>query len=236
VLIPTRERGFEHLDDPALPAETAERSLQDVALSNKLFGGTRAVLAEMQLVCEAAQRDGVTTLSLLDVGTGLADIPAAVGKLAARFGIALSPIGIEPSPELAHVAHKHVATAVAGDGRALPFAGHSIDVVTCSQVLHHFTDSDAQLLLRECTRVARRAVIIAEIRRSWLAIILLWLVSFPLRFHAFSRHDGVASIRRGFTVRELALAVQQSGINTAHTRKRFGWRVTAIWHPGTNPS
>ena len=65
---------------------------------------------------------------------------------------------------------------VAGDALALPFATDSVDVVTCSQVLHHFEQGDSLRLLGELTRVARRRVIVAELRRSRTAAAGLWLV------------------------------------------------------------
>lgn len=233
LLVPSRERGFEHLDDPALPPAVAERSLRDVALANTLFGGARAVLAELRVILRDARAAGVHELTLLDVGTGLGDIPTAILHLARAFDIAIVPIGLENSLGLARVAAKRVATAVAADARALPFANGSIDIITCSQVLHHFDDADSLALLAECSRVASRAVVISDLRRSWAAMALLWLVSFPLGFHPFSRHDGVASIRRGFTRAELDATVRRAGARSPRTRSRLGWRVTAVWHPGT---
>jgi SAM-dependent methyltransferase len=236
MLIPARRRGFEHLDDPALPAAIAERLLRDVALANALFGGARAVLAEVRTVFEEARTAGVRELSLLDVGTGLADIPVAIAALGAEFGIRVTSIGLEHSVGMAQVARKRVATAVAADGRALPFGNDTVDIITCSLVLHHFEGDAALALLRECARVSRRSVIISDLRRSWAAIALLWLVSFPLRFHPFSRHDGVASIRRGFTPAELDATVRLAGARAPRTRTRLGWRVTAAWEPGIIPS
>jgi SAM-dependent methyltransferase len=154
MLIPARRRGFEHLDDPALPAAIAERLLRDVALANALFGGARAVLAEVRTVFEEARTAGVRELSLLDVGTGLADIPVAIAALGAEFGIRVTSIGLEHSVGMAQVARKRVATAVAADGRALPFGNDTVDIITCSLVLHHFEGDAALALLRAC-HVAR---------------------------------------------------------------------------------
>lgn len=71
MLAPRRRRGFEHLDDPATPPALRERSLRDVRLANMLLGGTHAVLAEIRRVLPSLGREA----TLLDVGTGLADIP-----------------------------------------------------------------------------------------------------------------------------------------------------------------
>ena len=228
-------RGFEYLDDPALPPEIAARSLQDVALANRLFGGTRAILSEARATFQQQSATGMRTLTLLDVGTGLGDIPVALGREAAHCGIQLRAVGLEITAAMAMVAQRNNVTTVTGDARALPFANRSIDVITCSLVLHHLDETDSIRMLRECTRVAKVRVIVADLRRSWLAVILLWLVSFPLRFHPFSRHDGVVSIRRGFTVRELQTLVKHACDCHAGCVKYLGWRVTASWNPATTP-
>ncbi|MBC8090048.1 MAG: methyltransferase domain-containing protein [Phycisphaerae bacterium] len=236
VLIPTRQRGFEYLDDPNLPSEVAQQSLRDIALANRYFGGTRAVLREMQIVLQELQRVGISSMTLLDVGTGFGDIPAAISRAARQRGIAVNPVGVELTPTFARVAHQRIRAAIAADARALPLADNSVDVVTCSLVLHHLEEADAIQMLRECDRVARRRVIVAELRRSWVAIALLWLVSWVLRFHAISRHDGVVSIRRGFLVAELRALVSKATRSMVDCSARFGWRVTAAWNPGTSSS
>ena len=86
-------------------------------------------------------------------------------------------------------------------------------------------------VLRELHRVARERVIISDLRRSWIAAAGIWLLSFPLRFHPVSRHDGVVSVLRGFTTRELLDHVKISTGATAIVRRHLGWRVTASWSP-----
>lgn len=230
---PKRQRGFEHLDDPSLPASDALHSLRDIALANRWFGGTRAILAELRPVFEELKANSVRSCSLLDVGTGLGDTPVAVVHQGKAHGISVSPYGLELTPSFSHIAHRRVHSVITGDARQLPLADKSVDIVTCSLVLHHLDESDALVMLRECDRVARHRVIIAELERSWLAILLLWIVSFPLRFHPISRHDGVVSIRRGFLAGELKRLIERATHAQVHCRPRLGWRVTASWKPGT---
>ncbi|MEQ1691174.1 MAG: methyltransferase domain-containing protein [Gemmatimonas sp.] len=227
---PARRRGHEILDDPSTDPVLAERSLHDVALANRLFGGRHAILRELRAVMAPLSKG--TSLQLLDVGTGLGDIPAAARRVAAGRDHQLTTIGLELEPALARAAHRVCTHAVAADALSLPFATASIDIVTCSQVLHHFEDPAAERLLRECTRVARRAVIIGDLRRSWLAVAGLWSTSFLLGFHPVSRHDGVVSILRGFTRSELAAMVARATGRRPTVRHALGWRVTATWSPG----
>ncbi|HEX6966686.1 MAG TPA: methyltransferase domain-containing protein [Gemmatimonadaceae bacterium] len=205
------------------------RSLADVARANALFGGTRAVLAELDRVLGELP---TSHASLLDVGTGIGDIPCRARALAEQRGITLRTIGVEASEVLARAARSDAFPTVRADALQLPFADRSIDIVMCSQVLHHFVDRPRALdMLREMHRVAARAVIVSDLRRSWLAAAGIWLASFPLRFHPASRHDGVVSVLRGFTRRELRDLVHSAVGCEPDVRHHAGFRTTAVWTP-----
>lgn len=228
LLTPRRRRGLEVLDDPAVDPRLRARSLADVARANTLFGGTRAVLAELELALRAAPPGPAT---LLDVGTGLGDIPRRAIALARRLGVPLTALGVDRVESLAHEARGAEFAVACADALALPFADRSVDYVTCSQLLHHFEDAGARALLREMHRVARRRVIVSELRRSWFAAAGIWLASYPLRFHPVSRHDGVVSVFRGFRRGELRDLVRSAVSRDADVRDRIGFRTTAAWAP-----
>ena len=228
---PARQRGHEHLDDPRTAGGALVlRELRDVARSNALFGGTSAVVVEVLDALETLPASAAPVL-LLDVGTGIGDIPRAAGVAAARRGIRLQSCGVELSEAAAGAARGTATYAVCADAFHLPFADRSMALVTCSQVLHHFDGAPAIALLRELNRVASHRVIVSEIRRSWLAAAGVWLASWPLGFHRHSREDGVTSVLRGFTAAELD-ALARSAVGTSvRALHRAGWRVTASWTP-----
>ena len=226
LLTPARRRGVEFLDvdrDPAIQ----RRSHRDIALANQLFGGIHAVQAEL---APWLKKSGASP-TLLDVGTGTGDIPERLRKLAVADGVTLEVFGLDPSVELVKATREFPVGGIAGDALSLPFANGAFDFVIVSQVLHHFAHDDAVQLVREMHRVAKRRIVIADLRRSWVAVAGLWLVSFPLGFHRVSRHDGVVSILRGFEPDELRDLVREAvGINP-DVKRRLGWRVTASWTP-----
>jgi 2-polyprenyl-3-methyl-5-hydroxy-6-metoxy-1,4-benzoquinol methylase len=228
LITPPRRRGVEYLDVPGVDPRLVRRSLADVALANALFGGTRAVLLEFAAVLPELGQ----TATLLDVGSGVGDIAARARELARTHSIDLSLVTIDMAETLAAASRARTGNAVRGNATELPFADRSVDVVMCSQTLHHFDDASACAVLRELDRVARVRVIISDLRRSWLAAAGLWMASFPLGFHPVSRHDGVLSIMRGYTDDELRRLVASSLGRTPAVRRRLGWRVTATWHPG----
>jgi SAM-dependent methyltransferase len=221
--------GVEILDAPDLDPRLGRRSLRDVALANTLFGGAGAVVGEIAAMLPRLPRH----VTLLDVGTGLGDIPARARVVARRAGVTLDTVGLEAAEWGAIACRPLTELAIVGNALALPFGDASIDIVTCSQVLHHFFDADAQQLVRELDRVARRQVIISEIRRTRVAAAGIWAASFLLGFHPVSRHDGVVSVMRGFTTGELRDAVRTAIGHDAVVRRRPGFRLTATWTPAT---
>jgi SAM-dependent methyltransferase len=222
---PARRRGFEYLDDSAVPADVRARSMRDVARSNTLFGGAHALLAELPGVLPPP--GGAATL--LDVGTGLGDLPRRARRLAERRGVRLETIGCDASASLLAAAATAITHRAAGDALALPFASGSVDIVTCSQLLHHFAFPDARRVLAELHRVARRGVIVSDLRRSWIAVSGFWLASWALRFHPITRHDGVTSVLRGFTAAELSTLARDATGVAPRVVRHAGWRLTARW-------
>ncbi len=228
LVTPRRRRGVEHLERPDVPDALVRRSLADVSRANALFGGRRAAECE---VIEVLRSTGAREATVLDVGTGLGDIPASLRRAGSRHGIEIRTLGVDSNEALVRAATSNELKVVRADAMALPFPDASVDVVLCSQVLHHFEGADAVRLLREMTRVARIRVIVADIRRSWLAAAGIWLASFPLGFHPVSRHDGVLSVLRGFTGAELVDIVRESTGASPRVRARAGFRITASWTP-----
>jgi 2-polyprenyl-3-methyl-5-hydroxy-6-metoxy-1,4-benzoquinol methylase len=227
--------GTELLDDPRADPALVGRELRDIARLNALFGGTRAVVRELEPFFEGGERE---TWTLLDVGTGLGDIPRAAAAAARRHGIALRLVGIEVNRTAAHLARRAdngdgapLAVAVA-DGGALPLRPGSVDVIVASQVLHHLPRAVAIRWIAAFDRVARRAVVLADLRRSRMAMAGVWAASFGLAMDHVTRHDAVVSLKRGYTKRELDEILQEAGVRTA-ARYRPGARIVAAWSPST---
>src|SRR5437899_10712228 len=161
--------GTELLDDPRADPELVGRELRDIARLNALFGGTRAVVRELEPFFERGKREAWT---LLDVGTGLGDIPRAAAAAARRHGITLRLVGIELNRTAARLAlgadgRRGAPLAVAlADGAALPRGPRSVDVVVASQVLHHVPRAVAVRCIVGLDRVSRRPGVLGGRRRS----------------------------------------------------------------------
>ena len=224
--------GTELLDDRRADPRAVRSELRDIARLNTLFGGTKAVLDALEAFfrdsCHVQPATCDVPWTLLDVGAGSGDVALAAAAAAARHGIELTPIGLEVIPAAARLTRDNGVGVVMGDGGALPFAAKSVDIVIASQVLHHLPRAVAVRWIAGFDRVARRAVVLADLRRSRLAMAGMWLASFPLGMGRTTRRDAVVSLRRGYTMREFDEMLGDAGV-TARAQYRPGFRIVAAW-------
>ena len=125
-------------DPTADPAVVAE-SLRNIARANRWFGGAAAVrfgLAGPWPACPPG-----TTLSLLDLGTGLGDLPRAAVRWGAARGIRVVPVGLELQPRRPRRWPGRRAFPPRVALRRVPHRSRdkSVDIVLVSQVAHHLT-------------------------------------------------------------------------------------------------
>ena len=215
--------GTELLDDPAADPGAVRTSLGNIARANRLFGGTAAVLHGLERLLAPGRRSALT---LLDVGTGAGDIPRSAAGWGAVRGVAVRSIGLERLRPAARLARERGLPMALGCATSLPFRTRGADVVTLSQVLHHFEAPAARRLLAEAARVARRGVVVADLLRSRTAQTLFGVGARVLGFDPHTRDDGITSIERGYTPEELEALCRDAGIDVTVT-VRPGWRVVA---------
>ena len=221
--------GTELLDDPGSDPFIVTRSLRNIARANRWFGGASAARWGLARVLGGVPPG--TSLTLLDLGTGIGDLPLACARWARRRGIAVTPLGLERSRVAAALAGDAGVPTVVADAGAPPLGERSVDLVLVSQVAHHFDPDSIVALLRLADRLARLAVVVSDLRRSRLAQAAFLGGALLLGFDRATRHDGHTSIRRGFTAPELARLLARAGIR-ARVAGRPGWRLVAAWRTG----
>jgi SAM-dependent methyltransferase len=220
--------GTELLDDPAADPAAVAESLRNIARSNLWFGGAAAV--RHGLARALAGVPAGSTVTLADLGTGLGDLPRAAVRWGARRGLRLVTVALERSPVAARLAHERGVPCAVGCAGAPPFREKSVDVVLVSQVAHHLTDDSVVRLFRACDRLARRAVIVADLRRGRLGPLVFWCGARALGFDAVTVADGMTSLRRGYTTAELRALMAAAGVR-GPVERRPGYRLVATWRP-----
>ncbi len=204
------------LDDPA----TLAGNLRDLRRVNRWLGGVD--LTAVAIDALAAHRAEVT---LLDVGTGGADIPLALIARAGSRGRRLHVVGIDSRREVLAAAVR-VLPAITrtgqlvlqvGDGLALDYPDRSFDVAHASLVLHHLEPAPALDLLREMRRVARLGVVVNDLQRSRLGLVGAWLLGHLLTANRYTRHDAPLSVRRAYRADEMRAMLRAAGLVPVRT-------------------
>jgi ubiquinone/menaquinone biosynthesis C-methylase UbiE len=205
--VPRRQELTELMDDPAVDRAALATSLRFIRRVNRFLGGSRAVVGHLQHFSRRWQHG--ETITLLDVATGSADIPLAVLQWAQPHGFKFHIAALDLHATTLDLAREHVAQQapgapiafLRGDALALPFADRSVDYVTCSMFLHHLSDANAARAVHETLRVARRGIILNDLRRTVFAhigIFFLTLLADPI-----DRHDARVSVRKAWTREEV---------------------------------
>jgi SAM-dependent methyltransferase len=217
-LIPRRRDEPELMDAPGLPEAEVAGAYRVLARVNRQLGNVRSMRHEVRRFLDE-DCPGATAVTLLDLGSGSGDIPGNLHGVFARRGVAGLAIALDRDPTAAALARREGLHVVRGDALRLPLAGRSVDLVTAIKMAHHFAGAALVGLIAEMTRVARRRVVVLDIRRHWLAYWGFVAWSRVWTRNRLVRYDGPLSVLRGFTPGELLAA-------TAPLRG-FEWTVRA---------
>jgi ubiquinone/menaquinone biosynthesis C-methylase UbiE len=225
------EDAVERLDAPDADPREVEASLDDLARINRLLGGTRLTERALDRLLGGRERGPLT---LLDAGSGGGDMATALAAWARRQGFEPRVIAVDASEAITALAAERVGGDVEpriGDMRALDLGDDSVDVATCSLVIHHLEPPEAVRALRELRRVARIGVVVNDLVRTRLGLVGAHTVIRVLTRNAITRHDAVLSVRRAYTRRELLALVHEAGLRPVHVRGWLGYRVAIAAEP-----
>ena len=205
----------EMLDGRLGDAPVLRGNLRDLERVNRWLGGVR--LSARAIESLAGDRP---TLTVLDVGTGGADIPLALLDRARARGRHWHVTGIDSRPEILAAAAARLPRLAAtadlelhlGDGRSLPYPDGSFDIAHTSLVLHHLSPDEVHRLLTEMRRVARLGVVVNDLVRSRIGWLGAWLLAHACTRNPYTRHDAPLSVERAYTRRELTELVAAAGL------------------------
>jgi len=210
--------------DEIAPAEL-RRNLRDMAMLNRLAGGIGASVGAVAKLLNG----GEGRPTVLDVGAGSGDFARALAR-AQSVRVLLA----DTRPDVLDVARRGSRGVsnlefVHADARELPFADGSVSVVHASLLMHHLDPPDATRALHEMSRVASRGVVINDLRRSHLALAMTALPVLAFSRSPVTRHDGVLSARRAYTLPELDDLAADAGLRPVARTVSWWPRVTTTY-------
>lgn len=201
-LVPPRRPSRELLDDPDLPSVEMRRSLEDIDLVHRRWGGSRALVRHLAPRLRALGRPS----SILDVGAGSATV-------ARRLRASLSGAEGKVQVVALDVQWRHLVAGrsfppresvplVGADAFRLPFPTRAFDFAVSALLFHHFSPAENQAILGELLRVSRHGFAVLDVRRHIVPELALGLAGRLLFRAQTSILDGIASVRQAYTTEE----------------------------------
>jgi 2-polyprenyl-3-methyl-5-hydroxy-6-metoxy-1,4-benzoquinol methylase len=202
----------EIMDGPDCDPQRLERTYAEFRYINAVVSGWRAIYRrDIRPLLSASENS-----TLLDVGAGGGDVARALARWAVRDRVRLSVTAIDPDAR----AHAFAISQPALFGlqfrqalsSELVAEGARFDFVVSNHVLHHLDAAELGGLLFDSERLCRRRVLHADIERSAWGYAGFGVGTFPFFRDSYIREDGLTSIRRSFTARELRAALVEAGL------------------------
>ena len=228
LIFPRRSFLLERMDTETLDPQTAITIFRNLETINRYLGGARATLwhfARFSRVWKPGE-----TIRILDWGTGGADVPRALVRWGRTHGFKLHIVGLELDPVTANCArdacrdYPEIEIARA-DARAYSAEPASFDYAISSLTLHHLSPEAIDSVLRSSDRLARRGIVMNDLKRSARAWAWIWSMSRIFGWHSMVQHDGPLSVRRAFTKKELASYAERAGLPYLKVQGHFGHRL-----------
>ncbi len=145
--------------------------------------------------------------TLLDIGFGGGDIPIKLARRAAHDGLVLKVTGIETDPRAIEFIQTlglpaNVEFRQSSSTKLLE-TGAQYDFVLSNHLLHHLNENEIQLILNESKALSRKSVLFNDIERCDVAYGVFGILTAPFFKNSFITEDGLTSIKRSFTYKEL---------------------------------
>lgn len=227
-----RSSELEMMDLPGQPRELLIQDLRNLRIINRYLGCYRTVLRGLACALKGQSTRGFT---LLDVGTGNADIPAAIVDWARRRTLTAQISCLEREAitveHAARQTRRFPEIAIArGDAVTPPFRSASFDFVLASQLLHHFSNEQIVALLRSWAKLARRAIIVNDLVRHPLAYHGIRLLTKGFTRNIMTRRDAPLSVQRALTIEEWRAVFRQANIGGFSVQWAWPFRMRGlIW-------
>ncbi len=212
----------ELMDDPALDEMRLQDALADVSFVNKWLGGQKITLDGLDYFFNKYPQN---QYSIADLGCGdgemlrkMADYCRKKGIKATFLGLDLNSksvaLAIDQSQEYPEIAYrqKNILELDTTEAR--------LDIITTTLTMHHFTDNEIVGFLKCFGQLSRLGWVVNDLHRSSIASVLFRAFSSIFMNTYIARYDGLVSIKRAFTKKELTTFAAQLGL----TEYKIGWR------------
>lgn len=229
-LVPSRRFDssvVEKMDLPQAVSRELEVDLENLQRLNRNFGAYSLVGYFLRRWFHSA-----SAVSLIDLCTGYGDIPRFIVDWCRKNNVYVRVSAVDFQPATLELATRRsesypeisfVASDVFDFAPATP-----ADFLFCSLALHHFANDAVIQLLRRVRTMAKQGILIADLERSDLGIVGIFLLTACIYREPMTRDDARLSIQRAFSFTEMREIAAKAGWR-GFGHRRFPVCRQAIW-------
>ena len=195
----------ERMEQAQGPETVYRRTLRRFALINRLFSRYRILLKRW--VISEMKRQPDRDYTLVDMGAGGCDIDRWLAQRASRAGLRLRIVAVDHDPRALDFCRSNTQDLpdiqVRQEDALDVTEREAADFVFANHLLHHMTDDEVVRLLQNLDRMPLIRYVLSDLRRSCFAWRGFRLTAWPFGAGSYIVEDGLASIRRAFSINEL---------------------------------
>jgi SAM-dependent methyltransferase len=180
---------IELLEDPSLPEDVVANAYRDLARTQRFLGNTAAIFHQLS-------QDPGPVNRVLDIGCGQG---ALLEQIRQKLGVEVIGFDLRPAP-------KAPVPILTGNAAMDPLPSADIALSVC--LVHHLSEADVVNLIRNAAKSCRRLILL-DLVRHWIPLALFRVFMSPF-LHRINAADGVTSIKRAYTARELRGLVEEA--------------------------
>jgi SAM-dependent methyltransferase len=180
----------ELLEDPSLPEDVVAKAYRDLARTQGLLRNTSAIFRRLRKIPGPIRK-------VLDLGCGQG---ALLEEIREKLGVEVVGFDLRPAPSSSSV------PILTGNAAVDPLPEADVALAIC--LTHHLTEDDVVSMIRNVSRSCRRLIVL-DLVRHWVPLTLFRVFMSPF-LHPINAADGITSIRRSYTPRELRRMVDEA--------------------------
>jgi len=235
-MIRFKERSTEKelMDDLSLDEPQIKAILKDITLANKWLGGNSITIKALDGLFKEHPRGKYT---IIDIGCGDGSMLREVADHCAEKQIKTQLIGLDLNEKSINIA-KELSGGYGNiqyltqDVLTLKPEKFHCDIILCTLTLHHFSQEQIHIFIKKIALLATIGIVVNDLDRNKISVALFKMFSRVFIKTYIAKHDGLVSIKSGFTKKDFYLFSRSVPAMDHKVRWRWAFRYEWILtHP-----